>query len=314
MIEKKKVPFIFLNGEIIPFEEARIHPLNTAMKYASSIYDAWRGYWNPEHGELYLFRLREHLERLLRSAKIAQIQCPYSVEEMISHHLELIRSNGLREDIHSRIILFVDAVDGGLYSTTPMGVVMAAMPLGRYFKDESRGLHCCVSSWRRISDEDMPPRIKAAANYHNSRLAGLQARHDGYDDAIILGRDGKVTEGPGYTLFIIRDGFPITPPVTSGILEGVTRDTLLILFPEVLSRKVIEREIDRTELYVAEEAFFCGSGAEITPIISVDRRPIGDGNPGPLTLQIRDAYFALVRGNRDFHREWLLPVYETTGR
>jgi branched-chain amino acid aminotransferase len=155
----------------------------------------------------------------------------------------------------------------------------------------------------------MPPRIKAAANYHNSRLAGLEARQNGYDDAILLDRNGKVTEGPGYTLFLVRDGVPMTPSVTSGILEGVTRDTLLALIPEVLSREVVERNIDRTELYVADEAFFCGSGAEITPILSIDRRPVGNGSPGPLTAKIRDSYFALVRGNRKTHREWLLPVY-----
>jgi branched-chain amino acid aminotransferase len=244
-----------------------------------------------------------------RSAKIAQIQCPYSIEEMLSSHLALIRANELREDIHCRIILYVDALDGGLYSTTPIGAVMAASPLGRYFKGESRGLHCSVSSWRRISDEDMPPRIKAAANYHNSRLAGLEAKQNGYDDAILLDRNGRVTEGPGYSLFLVRDGIPMTPSVTSGILEGVTRDTLLALIPEVLSRRVVEREIDRTELYVVDEAFFCGSGAEITPIVSIDRRPVGNGSPGPLTREIRDAYFALVRGNRETHREWLLPVY-----
>ena len=156
-MEKKAARFIFQNGEIIPFGEAKIHPLNTAMKYASSIYDAWRGYWNPEHGELYLFRLREHLERLGQSAKIVQIQCPYSIEEMLASHLALIRANKLREDIHCRIILYVDAPDGGLYSNTPIGAVMAASPMGRYFKEESQGLHCRVSSWRRISDEDMPP-------------------------------------------------------------------------------------------------------------------------------------------------------------
>jgi branched-chain amino acid aminotransferase len=308
-MEKTRAQFIFQNGEIIPFGEAKVHPLNTAMKYASSIYDAWRGYWNSERGELYLFRLREHLERLRRSAKIVQIQCPYSIEEMLNSHLALIRANQLREDIHCRIILYVDALDGGLYSNTPIGAVMAASPMGRYFKEESQGLHCSVSSWRRISDEDMPPRIKAAANYHNSRLAGLEARQNGYDDAILLDRNGKVTEGPGYTLFLVRDGIPLTPSVTSGILEGVTRDTLLALIPEVLSRRVVEREIDRTELYVADEAFFCGSGAEVTPILSIDRRPVGNGSPGPLTKEIRDSYFSLVRGNRETHREWLLPVY-----
>lgn len=305
----EKVRYITMDGKIIPFKEARIHPLNTAMKFAASVFDAWRAYWNEEHGELYVFRLKEHLVRLVQSAKISQVACPYSVEEMARQNLELIRSNEYREDLHCRLILFVNEIDGGLFSVSPVSTLLAAMPMPHFFKVGPEGIHCCVSNWRRISDEDVPPRIKAAANYQNSRLAGLQALADGYDSAILLDRNGKVTEGPAYCIFIIRDGVPVTPPTTSSVLESITRDTFIALFPEITGQQVVQREIDRTELYIADEAFFCGSSAEATPILSVDRRQIGDGKMGPITQKIRETYLELVRGRTSTHREWLVPVY-----
>ncbi len=305
----EKVRFINMDGNIIPFKEARIHPLNTTMKFASSVFDAWRAYWNEEQEELYVFRLREHLERLVQSAKIAQIACPYSVDEMFNQTLELIQANEYKEDLHCRVILFVNEIDGGLFSVSPVSMLIAAMPMPQFFKAGPEGVHCCVSSWRRISDEDMPPRIKAAANYHNSRLAGLQALADGYDSAILLDRNGKVTEGPAYCIFIIRNGILITPPATSSVLESVTRDTFITLFPELNGQRVVQREIDRTELYIANEAFFCGSSAEATPILSVDKRPVGDGKMGPVTRELREAYLKLVRGKSPMHRDWLLSVY-----
>jgi branched-chain amino acid aminotransferase len=183
---------------------------------------------------------------------------------------------------------------------------MAALPMTRYFGKD--GLHVQVSSWTRISDASMPPRIKAAPNYHNSRLALLQARADGYDNALLLSNDGKVTEGPGYCIFLVRGGKLITPPVTSGILESVTRDSLMQMAPG-LGLEVVEREIDRTELYVADELFFCGSAAEVTPILSVDRITIGDGAAGPRTQAMREAYMAAVHGEVSERSGWLTPVF-----
>ncbi|HYB69995.1 MAG TPA: aminotransferase class IV, partial [Candidatus Bathyarchaeia archaeon] len=202
---------------------------------------------------------------------------------------------------------FVDTDDGGLASTEPVGYVIAPIPTTRYF--ETAGLHVAVSSWTRTADNAIPARVKAAANYQNSRLALLQARTDGYDDAILLNDDGSVAEGPGYTLFLVRDDQPMTPSVTSNILEGVTRSTLLTLFPEALGVSVEQRQIDRTELYVADEAFFAGTAAEVTPILSIDRRPVGEGVTGPLTAKVRDAYFRAVRDGSAPHPEWRTPVY-----
>jgi branched-chain amino acid aminotransferase len=296
-----------MNGTIIPYEDARVHVLSTAMKYAASVYEAMRAYWSDADQQLYVFRLREHLRRLERSAKIARIPLPADAARFEREVLESIRANDLHEDLHVRLIVFVDTDDGGLASREPVGYVIAPIPTTRYF--ESAGLHVAVSSWHRTADNAIPARVKAAANYQNSRLALLQAKTDGYDDAIMINSDGSVAEGPGYTLFLVRDDQPMTPSVTSNILEGVTRSTLLTLFPESLGVTVEQREIDRTELYVADEAFFTGTAAEVTPILSVDRRPVGEGVMGPLTAKVRDAYFRAVRDGSAPHPEWRTPVY-----
>jgi branched-chain amino acid aminotransferase len=266
-----------------------------------------RAYWSDADQQLYVFRLREHLQRLRRSAKIARIPLPADPARFERETLEVIRANDLHEDLHVRLIVFVDTDDGGLASREPVGYVIAPIPTTRYF--ETAGLHVAVSSWHRTADNAIPARVKAAANYQNSRLALLQAKTDGYDDAIMLNTDGSVAEGPGYTLFLVRDDQPMTPSVTSNILEGVTRSTLLALFPESLGVTVEQRQIDRTELYVADEAFFAGTAAEVTPILSVDRRPVGEGAMGPLTAKVRDAYFRAVRDGSAPHPEWRTPVY-----
>ena len=296
-----------MSGKIVHYEDARVHVLSTAMKYAASVYEAMRAYWSDADQQLYVFRLREHLRRLERSAKIARIPLPADAARLERETLEIIRANGLREDLHVRLIVFVDTDDGGLASREPVGYVIAPIPTTRYF--ESAGLHVGVSSWHRTADNAIPARVKAAANYQNSRLALLQAKTDGYDDAIMLNQDGSVAEGPGYTLFLVRDDQAMTPSVTSNILEGVTRSTLLTLFPESLGVTVEQREIDRTELYVADEAFFAGTAAEVTPILSIDRRPVGEGVMGPLTAKVRDAYFRAVRDGSAPHPEWRLAVY-----
>jgi len=302
-----KPKLLNMNGAVIPYEDGRVHVLSTAMKYAASVYEAMRAYWSDADQQLYVFRLREHLRRLEQSAKIARIPLPADPARFAREVLEVIRANDLHEDLHVRLIVFVDTDDGGLASREPVGYVIAPIPTTRYF--ESTGLHVAVSSWHRAADNAIPARVKAAANYQNSRLALLQAKTDGYDDAILLNSDGSVAEGPGYTLFLVRDDQPMTPSVTSNILEGVTRSTLLSLFSESLGVTVEQREIDRTELYVADEAFFAGTAAEVTPILSVDRRPVGEGVMGPLTAKVRDAYFRAVRDGSAPHQEWRTPVY-----
>ncbi len=305
-----KPRLIFFNGKNVPYDDARVHVLTTAFKYAATIYEGIRAYHNEETDQLYVFRLNEHLERLADSAAIARIPLPYSAHEFTDILLRLIRENGIRRDLHIRLSAYVGEDDGRLDSIGPVGVAIAAMPMGRYDAlAPNEGLRVCVSSWRRIGDESMPPRIKTVGNYHNSRLALLDARAAGFQDAILLDQRGKVTEGPGYNIFVVRGGKVLTPPVTYGILEGVTRDTLIHLFARVHGIQVVEREIDRTELYVADEAFFCGSGKEVTPIGSIDHRPLASGRPGPWTEQIRATYFEVAKGKHQEYADWLLPVW-----
>jgi branched-chain amino acid aminotransferase len=295
-----------MNGELVKYDDARVHVLTTAFKYGACVFEGLRAYWNEEQGELYGFRLRDHFQRLVESMRICRMPSALDADGYLDDMVRLMRANGLREDLHMRVSAYVDDEEGGLASFEPISVAMAALPMQRYFGKE--GLNVQVSSWTRISDNSMPPRVKAAPNYHNSRLALIQSRADGYDNAILLSSDGKVTEGPGYALFLLRGGKLITPPVTSGILESITRDSLMELAPS-LGLPVLEREIDRTELYVSDEMFFCGSAAEVTPILSVDRIPVGTGSVGPKTQALRAAFLAAVHGETADTRGWLTPVF-----
>jgi branched-chain amino acid aminotransferase len=304
--EHQHPKYALMNGELVPYQDARVHVESTAFKYGAGVFEGLRAYWNAEQGELYAFRLREHFQRLVESLRICRMPSPLDVDGYTADMVRLMRAVELHEDIHMRATAYVDDLEGRLGTFEPVAISMVALPMRRYFGRD--GLHVQVSSWTRISDAVMPPRVKAIANYHNSRLAIGQARTDGYDSAILLTDAGTVSEGPGFALFMLRGGKLVTPPVTAGILESVTRDTLMVLAPE-LGLEVVEREIDRTELYVADELFFCGSAAEVTPIFSVDRIPVGSGEAGPRTQAMRAAYMATVRGERPDTRGWLTPVF-----
>src|ERR1700722_18780310 len=253
--EPEKPRYVWLDEQIVPYESAKIHALSTAFKYAAIVYEGLRGYWNQESGQLYLFRIADHLRRLEDSAKIARMAIPASMQEIESRIVELVRVNELRQDIHIRVLVYVAADDGALDSVDPVGTVIAAMPMGRYpeKRQADRGLTVCVSHWRRNSDDGSPVRVKTTGNYFNSRLALLQARDGGYDDAIIVDSAGKVTEGPGYNIFLGGAGGLSTPAVTHGILEGVTRDTIIRLYHEATGSAVSERTVDKSELYIADE-------------------------------------------------------------
>lgn len=308
---REKPRYIWLDSQIVPYESGKIHALSTAFKYAAIVYEGLRGYWNQQAGQLYLFRAADHLRRLEDSAKVARMAIPVSSRELEDRIAELARANELREDIHVRLLVYVAADDGGLDSVEPVGTVIATMPMGRYpeTRRPDAGLNVCVSHWRRNSDDSSPLRIKTSGNYFNSRLALLQARDGGYDDAIIVDSAGKVTEGPGYNIFMVRDGRPSTPAVTNGILEGITRDTIIRLCQETAMLTVAERTIDKSELYLADELFYCGSGKEVSAIRSVDGIVLRQQPPGPVTKSISESYFALARGESTGHRNWLTTVY-----
>lgn len=302
-IEKKR--YINMDGKVIPYDEAKVHPLNMGMKFGAQVFDATRIYWNEDQKEMYIFRIREHLKRLHQSARICRMLSPYTIEEWIKQIQELVRANDCKEDLHCRIMMWVNKIDGQMFECSPIGTLINVVP----WPESAKPYHVCVSSWGRIADFDVPPRVKAAANYHHARLGGLQAVADGYENCVFLDRNGRVTEMTGACVFMIRNGIILTPPVTSGILESITRDAILTLSAEVTGKDVVQREIDRTELYIADEAFCCGSGAEVRPICSIDKHPVGDGKMGPITQKIREAYMNAVRGKSPEHRDWLTPVY-----
>ncbi|HXA70638.1 MAG TPA: branched-chain amino acid transaminase [Stellaceae bacterium] len=299
--------YLSMNGEIVPFADAKIHTLTPGVKYGTGVFEGIRGYWNERRKDMYLFRLEEHLNRLHFSMKVMRFEHQLENRQMTRALIDLIKANELREDVHIRLLVWLDG-EGDMNATGPIGWSIAALPRPPS-KAVSEGVHCAVSSWRRISDNAMPARVKATANYNNGRLATLQGRIDGYDNVIILTHQGRVSESPGSCFFMVRNGVPTTPGVNSDILESVTRATVMQIFSEYLGRETVERDIDRTELYAAEETFFCGSGYEIQPILSIDRQPVGTGTAGELTRALQQKYFALVRGETGDHPEWRTPVY-----
>jgi len=300
--------FMILNGALVPFADARIHCLAPAVTYAANVFEGLRAYWNERQEQLYVFRLDDHLRRLDYSMKVMRFQSAYEPATLRAAVLRLLQANNVREGVHMRVHAYVD-VDGMMTATSPIGmfVSMVARPISPQAK---QGIHAAVSSWTRISDNSTSPRVKSTANYVNGRLASLQAKIDGYDNAILLTGGGQVAEGPGACLFIVREGSLVTPDVTQDILESITRATIIQGAEEWLNLRVTERRVARTELYGADEMFFCGTGQEIVPVVSVDRHPVGTGNVGPLTATLQQRYFALVRGETEEHKDWLTPVYE----
>ena len=309
MTGHKRPPYATLNGRIVPFEEARISIMAPGLTYAVLAFEGVRGYWNADAGELYVFRVPEHMARLRFSNSIVEIDGAPDDQALTAQTIDLIRACNMREDCYIRIQAYVDDW-GDMTATGPASSSIVCRSRGRAptFTD---GTHFCVSTWRRNEDDASPPRIKAAANYLNSRLAGLEARRNGFNGAVILNRDGTVSEGPGGCIFIMREGEWITSPLTAGILESITRRTLIEIAGDTGS-PVIQRAIGRTELYIAEEAFYCGTGQEIAPILSIDRKPVGNGTPGAATRRLQARYDAVVRGRVDEYSHWLTPVWQGT--
>ena len=301
----------FFRGRIVPYSEARVGVMTHALNYGTGCFAGLRGYWNDDEHELFVFRPRDHFKRFLESTRFLSMELPDTIEDLVGHMVELLRTEDLKTDCYIRpLAFFADETIGvRLHDLTP-AVSMVAFPFGKYF-DNDDGAHVTISSWKRIDDNMIPARGKIAGSYVNSGLARSDAQRSGFDDAITLNKDGHVSEGSVANFFMVRNGAVVTPPVTDDILEGITRATLMTLFREELGLTVVERSIDRTELAVAEEAFLAGTGAQIVPITRVDHRPIGGGRPGRLTLQLRELYFDVVRGRNAKYRSWCLPVYAT---
>ncbi len=301
--------FAFFKDQIVPIQDAKISIMTHAFNYGTGCFEGIRAYWNEDEKQLYVFKLIEHYERFLRSSRILLMNLPFSAERLAEITVELVRKEGYREDTYIRPLAYkADEVVGVRLHNLHDEVAIFAIPFGRYIESEE-GARVAVSSWRRIDDNSVPARAKITGAYINSAFAKTEAALNGFDEAIVLTNDGHISEGSAENLFIVRDGVLITPPVTENILEGITRKVIIQIAREEMGLQVIERCIDRTELYVAEEAFFCGTGVQIVAIAQVDRRPVGAGTLGPLVKALRDLYFQIVRGQASKYRAWCMPVY-----
>ena len=293
---------LMMNGELVPFADAKLHPLSLAVTYATTVFEGVRAYHMPQTGQFALFRLAEHVKRLQVGMKLLRMDRSYDTPYLLECLERLIRANEPDSDVYVRLLVYVEGT--GLMATTgPVGFTAAAMPREKP-KFAETGMSLGVSSWNRLEDNASPPRIKSTANYHNARLAALQAKSDGYDGTLMLTAAGKVSEAPIACFFMVRDGVLITPSKSSGILESITRDTIITRYHELTGKQVEERVIDRSELYFADEAFLCGTGQEIIPVVKIDQFAVGDGGIGPITRQLSRDYFDLVRGVLPAHPEW----------
>jgi branched-chain amino acid aminotransferase len=297
---------VFWNGRIVSHDQAVLHVDAPAVKYGIACFEGLRAYWNPQLRKQFVLLLEEHSERLLQSMRLLQLDHSFDREYIINAVLDTLRANNSQSDLHIRQTAYLDG-DGAMDATGPVSMSVMVTPRARP-KGYDDGISCQISSWTRISDNVMPPRIKCNANYVNGRYASMQAKRDGYDNAILLNRNGFVAEAPGACLVMVRDGVPVTPPVTGDILESITRAKLIEMVWEYMDADVQEREVHRTELYCADEIFLCGTAAEVTPVTSVDRFDIGGGKPGPVTRRLQELLTGIGSGRIEDHPEWRTEV------
>ena len=300
--------FIWFKGEILNVNDAKVNVLAPTSQFGLNVFEGIPCYWNDEEKQLYAFRLNDHYDRLLRSAKLLELDCKYTKEDFTKALIDVVKENEYDENLSVRQTLFVDGF-GSWGSDGPVDMFVAPIPRGRTSAEyNKKGLNCCVTSWRRISDTTLSPRVKCGANYINSRVGQREALRNGYDTCIFLNEVGKVAEGPGSCFFIVVNGTLVTPQLTDSVLESITRDAVIQL-AKSLNIPVVERTIDRTELYTCDEAFLCGSAMEITPVLSVDRYQIGNGATGELTERLHKAYLDAVMGKQKEFRNWVTPIY-----
>jgi branched-chain amino acid aminotransferase len=301
--------YAFFQGDIVPLEDARISVMTHAFNYGTGIFEGIRGYWNPAREEVYVLKLREHFLRFLKNARLMCIGVPYGVEELCNTALTITSMSGFREDVYIRPLAYKSSPQIGVsMNGVADDLTMFVAPFGNYV-DIDRGLAVCVSSWRRTSDNAIPPRAKVTGNYVNAALVKNEALLNGYDEAITLTEEGFVSEGSAENLFIVRDGHLVTPSVADNILEGITRQAIIEIAERELGVKTVIRRVSRSELYTADEIFMTGTGAQVAPVTSVDRRPLGNGDIGPISHSLQTIYFDVVRGRRPEYMHWLTPVY-----
>ncbi|MGG5890959.1 branched-chain amino acid transaminase [Falsiroseomonas sp. HC035] len=306
----KSSDFAWLDGKLVPWKDATMHISTECVLRGENVFEGERAYWSEQDQELYMFRHADHIRRLRQGARIMRMTIPYSDAEIETACIDLIRACRYRGSVHFRPVVYF--AEGELTHYLP-DEIRTGMFILAFSKPSipalKTGVKSCVSTWQRNGDLSAPSRVKSGANYHNSRLAYIEARLNGFGPPVMLNNAGKVAEGPGSCIMMVRHGRLVTPPITADILESITRDTLIELAREELGLEVVERDVNRSELYVCDEAFFCGSGAEVLPIASIDHYDIGDGTPGSVTRRLQDLYFEVVSGRHAKYQHWLTPVY-----
>jgi branched-chain amino acid aminotransferase len=301
-------PWVYFDGEYKRYNDVHLGLTTHALLYGTGCFEGIRGYWNDERQQLFMLQPAAHYDRFHRSARILHMQLKPSVAELVDITGEVIRRNEFREDCYVRPVLFMSSEGIGVpVHDLVQSLAVYAKPMGKYL-DTAKGIKCKVSTWQRISDAAIPARAKVTGAYINSVLAKFEATDSGFDEAIMLDSSGHVSEGSAENLFMKRDDEWITPPPSADILEGVTRKMLLELIPQELGLRVVERTIDRTELYACDELLLCGTGAEVTPVLNVDGRIVGSGEVGDSTAKLQKTFFDIVRGNDERYESWLVAV------
>ncbi len=301
-------PHAYFQGQVVPLEDAKIGVMTHAFNYGTAVFEGIRGNWNADDQTFYLFRMREHYERLVRSCKILQLDLHETVDRLCDLTVELTEISGYEEDVYLRPLVYKSTEQLGVrLHNLESDIVIFIAPFGPYL-DIEKGARCHTSSWRRVDDTGIPPRAKVTGIYVNSALAKTEANLNGFDEAIMLNNDGHVSEGSGENIFIIRDNTLITPSPADNILEGITASTVVELARRELDIQTVERPIDRTELFVADEVFMTGTAAHLTPVVEVDRRPVGDGTPGPVTQQLSKLFYDVILGKNERYKHWCTPV------
>ncbi|MGI8643555.1 MAG: branched-chain amino acid transaminase [Thermomicrobiales bacterium] len=306
-MQSPMLEYAFFEGNIVPFSEAKVSIGTHALQYGTGAFAGIRGYLDADGETINIFRLREHTARLLRSAKLLRAELPFDRDSLAETIVELAERNAPTGDVYFRPFVYKPAIE-----LTPrlrglgdeLAIYMLAM--GEYL-DTTEGVRAIVSSWKRVADNAIPSRGKLTGSYVNSAFAKDEAQEKGGDEALLLNEQGKVAEGSGCNFFMVRDGVLTTPPISADILEGITRRTFMKL-AEDEGIAIEQREIDRSELYIADEAFFCGTGVQISPIVAIDGRSIGSGKPGEISTTLRDLFFDVVRGKSSRYADWLTPV------
>jgi branched-chain amino acid aminotransferase len=301
--------WVFHEGEFARYHDVKLGLMTHALHYGTGVFEGIRAYWNSKKEQLFLLQGAAHYDRMRRSANVMRMTLPYSTEELVNFTLDLLRRNEFKSDVYIRPLLYTSSEEIGVrLHNLNHSFFIYAVPFGNYVEIDD-GIRCMVSTWRRVSDQSLPARAKITGSYAQSALAKSEAVEAGFDEAIVLTVDGHVSEGSAENLFMFRDGAFITPPVTDDILEGVTRTLIINLIKEELGLPVLERSIDRTELYTCEELLLCGTGAQISPVVEVDRRPVGNGKVGEFTQELQNIYFGAVRGDASKFKDWTIPVY-----